>query len=886
MTWPRVLATGQGKVSYRLQIEGCRYEFVTDSSMETTTGDGRQRVVGLKRDGLAIREDIDVVNAKIKAGGFTALIEDVAGKPSLAFAKFPTRRTWLNTSVFGTSSTVMAVASSAGWTAGDVIHVGTEAMLISSVGVNLLHVVGGRGHWTTAAQAHYGADGTNTNAPEVVDEIVTYQSRRVRLFAYGDGDSPTSDGTQIFLGRVAKDASLERATTWGLTIDPISSVLDQDIGEDLNEDMSSRGVYYSWAAPCVVILSESNDTSIRGTTGNGPEIVSLCGFYETQEAFVAALNTEIATATTGWSSTYRAVVTDRGWRLEMTTASASPKCPRAEVRDVHHDDTSAGVELLRRLGVPLFDDPVVSETVGASETVVLEVEGPVPRGAFGRPGFLERYSRPELALTYPDGRIYLSGSAVPTATSSAFRVSMPGIEPRRTRLDGDPGPGYSASDRYVDIVRLVRDDGRTYHWTAYGGIWGQVGVRFARNFASGDLYDFIAGITTASPDGANLGSVPDLRATDFDLAEISATVAAQAAGSTYLMSRDYVSTSSKSLKAALAAEAQLLRAAWCFDEEGKLTLRRIAAPTLGDVSTATIDGSKVLTGKGFPGWDRELYGTVNVLRMRTGYDPETDEYTGRDIVVRNVPGFAVNKKVRQVTIEPTFRSSSEDIELAAAAATAAAAASFAIYGNAYAIATVPVGMQCFSVRTLDTVRLTSAQLPNENTGARGLTDRACLVIGKRFNLETGMGQLSLLYSLGRFAGYAPAMRVTAATVVSGNTWDLTLGASPPSAGSIDYLPADAPNADDWFEVGHKIRAWDWNTATPTILSGDVITVAGLLMRVTFTGAGFTGYGVDEWIIGYDVAGTSGFATTQEPYAFMAGTDLRIDFDEPAQILGP
>ena len=884
MTYARTLATGQGKLAYRLQVEGLRKEIVTDATMARSLSDGRSRVVGLVRKGLVEKETPDLARATIKGGQIVVRMEDIGGELTDLFKLAPTKRTWLTANLTATG-TAMTVASNAGFVAGDFIHVGGECMKVDSVAgsttINLVNSAGVRtAQWSTVARAHYAAYGASGGQalayPGVTNAPITTLGRRARLFAYGEGDDPQGDGTQIWLGRCTSGPRLESAATWSISLDSIASLLEQDLGADLEDPVIPRGIYYPWCAPLRIYLELSSTSSVTGSTASSATI-DVFGFYESQEAFVAALNATIASATAGWSTAVRAQVTQGGWQLVMVTASASQRAVRVYTNSPPTDlriDTSFFVN----------GSGVASDSVAANETLYTRFYAPVPRGVYGVPRTLPSGADATKAATYPEDRIYLGGALAPDSLTSAVVVDWPELGGVTHRLPATDG--YSTSARWVRLRNLPdpREAPPARIFVPYGGD-GVPTLKFGRYYAGGDLHALLSALTSLTATYVSVGSVPDLRSDDFELSEIDAVVAEATAGIGYLANRDYSAFSPKKLTEALAAEAQILGCIWCLSSSGKLTLRRLAVPSLGMV-TATIDASNVLVDSSFPTSDSDAFGSVNIVRLRTGYDPLEDEHRGPALVQRYVPGFSASNAPRVVEISPVFAPADTRLQDAIQVALRASGALFAILGNPYDLVRVEVPFSLRSVRCGDVVSLTNAQLPNSD-GGRGVSDRPCLVVGREFNLATGRGVLTLLCGTGRAKGYAPAMRVESASVVSGNTWDLTLTAAPPASGSVDYVPAHAPNASDWFEVGDRVRVWQWDSASPTVRQGAVDSVSGLLMRVTFTSA-WGGLGGNTYICGFDVASTSGLQAGQREYDFMAGTDLLVDFTtaQPATEMGP
>src|SRR5690349_13079021 len=71
----RLKETGNGALAYRLVIEGCPVEWVTDAWITHATGaDGRRVLLGLSVEGLAIDDSIILREAQLDSEGMTFTI--------------------------------------------------------------------------------------------------------------------------------------------------------------------------------------------------------------------------------------------------------------------------------------------------------------------------------------------------------------------------------------------------------------------------------------------------------------------------------------------------------------------------------------------------------------------------------------------------------------------------------------------------------------------------------------------------------------------------------------------------------------------------------------------------------------------------------------------
>ena len=166
MTLSRITATGRGRLSARLVLEGWECEYVSAKRMERTTSDGRSRVNGLDLADMVIGTSVDLMRAKLTGTSLTARIKDldrVAGKRhgrvTRSLWRSPTVRLYLGANLaWGDTSLTLGGSSGAQLPSSGVVHVGTEAIEYAT---NIAGVLGGltRGLWQSVAQSHYIADG-------------------------------------------------------------------------------------------------------------------------------------------------------------------------------------------------------------------------------------------------------------------------------------------------------------------------------------------------------------------------------------------------------------------------------------------------------------------------------------------------------------------------------------------------------------------------------------------------------------------------------------------------------------------------------------------------------------------------------------------------------
>src|SRR5690606_37061193 len=247
MTWQRFIATGSGAVALRVVIEGLAVEFVSDPAMEKTTSDGRRRIYCAPVDapffGATIEEKVNIPEAVLDPSGthlsfFETDAEDLAG----VFAHRPDKEWFVSQTVTAGANTV-SLLGVGDLAPGDVVHLGTEAMKVNTVGASSITVT--RAYWDTIAQKHWSNDAAIgipyrilTNRPERI------RGRRVYFYAYGDSDDLTGDGTRVWIGTVASEPAVSEAgTRWSLMVDSIGARLESTIGGELSAVVKARGIY-------------------------------------------------------------------------------------------------------------------------------------------------------------------------------------------------------------------------------------------------------------------------------------------------------------------------------------------------------------------------------------------------------------------------------------------------------------------------------------------------------------------------------------------------------------------------------------------------------------------------------------------------------------------
>lgn len=853
MTWARAIARGRGKSEYRLEIEGWPDQWVTHREMCQTLADGRRRRHGLTRKGLRIRDASILHEAKIEADGLTAKIIDVRELATESLSTLPTVIGWLTASAVAGAGN-FNVSASAAFVDG-YYHIGTEVVLVSarpsgtSIDVT-------RAQWGTTAQAHYVEVGARAVQPEFTDRPALMVGRRAFLYGYGAGDPKTGNGTLIWRGVVAAEPRAN-GPAWHIPIDSIASVLEQTI-VGLDDPLRPRGVYYPWNAPLRLGLFEKNGTTSDAGNLTTAEIL-YTGFTETNVEFAAAVNALIAAATGSWASTIRVVTDgDDGWHITVTTDSGTPRY--------------AGVSLMSGSSVDgAFDNELTDGSGIGTEVVSGGVEYyQFPQGgADGRPlGSVPRRSVPggtsphntadeTASSTAPANRLHLENVGG-LGVGDGIEINPEGDFPQTFDITV-----VDTAESYVE-VDMPAGTGR--------GPGGLVLVppipdlRGAIRFGSGpgDLEDFRDALIAKAVD-ANTGGVPHVIATDFESWNV--VVAMASAGRPLQSLRQYIFSSSAELAEILEHEFRLLGVYPYITTTGTIGLRLLRVPAPTEDST-TIGASRYLVKQAFATLETHGMGAANVVVLKTGYDRVEDKFKGPTYEVRYVAAISRTRKRRVLEIAPKIEPRDPITDYSVAVDVAWPV--LQMFGTRYDIVTFRCSIAAFGVTVGDVVALTIPHVPFD--GERGLDDVIGTVVAREWDLDQGVGQLSVMLHTLNVAGYTPTGRVVSQSNVSGNTWDITLEAN-------RYAPSGTDASR--FAALDAAAVHEWDVASPTRVEGIVQSVVGNVVRVTFDGAWTPG--ASTWNLIYDNA--SEWTDSQERYAQIASSTRLLSDGSRARVFG-
>lgn len=842
MSWARNLETGYGTTRFRLVIHGHPDEFVSDESMERVASVGvRARLALLNSATIKLSERATLVDAKTEGSGFSAKIIDSRGRATLSLTAQPTARTLLQSQGGGdpgklTSSAVtITVLSTDGFPSAGYIWLDGE--VIAYTGKTSTTFTGcSRGQFDTKARAHYyDATGAEAREPEITNGPVTMEGRRATLWAYGDGDNPLGLGTKIWRGVVSSQPRYN-GTSYSILIDPITRLLKQTIGGFLDLPVTIRGIYYSHANPLVIRCGEATGNDYIETPIARTFKFQMCGFWETQAAFLVAVNTELAARATAASFTgvFRAIAHGDSWAIHVRTPAADPRFPYLNIvpesSSVQAVSMTDGYfrDLPRDLSSP---DGAGVTTVSASADYIYTLELSTDGSPLKRPGTV-----PRTCLGVP--------SAVGlTGFSSAERVDVsPALfPPDRLYLDVTPDTrwqqlvaewkaNWSGAEETVDREVIATDSDFADRWirladSATAGAPFFIAtaenlpeLEFLVQLSTGSIAEFITALVADSIELANLGLAPDLESDDFNLSTPSALEVS--AASRGILDRVYAFTGSQDLEEVLVEDLKMYGAFIYTTSAGAMSFRLLRHATQVEVPGAEITPSKHVVGDNWLHYEGQPLGVYNTIVIKTGYDAIEDDHLGREWIVRDQRAFGRTPIARTLEIAPLSR---ESVEVTYADVIATVSRIIGMFAGEYEILRVDVTPQLFGVLLGDVVAVTSPKVP-AGDGSKGIEEKRGIVVSREWQLtkDGGVGSLEILMTNRALAGYSPsAIILSGVDLGSEEEWRLTLDDS-------DF--PEGTTAADFFQVGDLIRVAGFgrNVAaepgTVTIASGNVITV--------------------------------------------------------------
>ena len=854
MTIADIESTGTGKLGARLTVAGLPVIFASSQGLAGPTPDGRTALNGLRVESLKFAARADLVQGDLPEGDpMEVEIVDVGtasagrgGAVTEVLAKRPTRTTYLVEDLSATSTAAAFVASTDGWPSAGTIHIGQEA--IRYTGITPTSFTGlTRASWETIAQAHYTGDGDSIAFARVTDHPFSLEGRRVYVDLYGEGEISLGGGVRRWRGVISHDKKYQ-AGLWTFGVQPLSYLLSQAVGRDLEEPVPIRGIYYSWTAACRLDVARlSGAGSSTSVAEEGRTFVT--GHFETEADFTAA----VTTALQGILATFSGMPANSqvyaepdpryGWRIVYGTSTPSPVWLRIGIGPgLSPLDAPARLQDGAVSGFQWYDsttDERVTEVVSGA-TYVIHVQADFPRASVGARSGIQYRDR-DAAAEAPDNRVYIGGTVVPTTDMHVVfdRNEEEGEEEDDRSVDWRPVLAFDSTDRFVTLDRGQTD---------FATLGSRDRLELARTLVNGGtVADLRAKLISDSPTLASLRGLPLFTLDDFTSAFVWTSTVEAALGNRKLGSdRVIIAKQEVELADILYHELRLIGCYLSLDEAGKLTIRRLRLGLPTDEATATITESDIV-GKGFPVVEEGAAGQIDELVIRTGYDWREDEHTGRTITIANRFGKLPNSASRKAEIAPLSIASTEGTadglvpEVTVEDAFVLAQSILGIFGGPYRYLTVEVSLRFMGTITIgDTVLLSSPYIPGPD-GILGVESQPSLVVGVAWMPGEARGELTLLSNSLRIAGYAPELPVAGQSNTSGNDWQLTT----PTAGYTDR----AAGAAAWFPVGALVELVERDVATrPTRVSATVTASASGTVDVTTTATWTPG--ASRWLLAW------------------------------------
>lgn len=905
--WSDIIASGRGRVAYRLMIEGWPHEFVTDTRItHATYTDGRIVYGGLLCEGLQIHDRVIMHEAKIQASGNTFKIRPTHGNsyqgtdPIMAsLSRYPEPTDYLGASLTS-GGTVLTPKTAPYLTDGTVYYLGTETIRAGLAGDVT------RAIWDSLPQAH-NVDSLN-RARDI--PIFTYppsmEGRRCYLYAYSGGASSTEfagHGTCVWRGIVARPPRLSAdGVTWEIQAQPITHVLRQEIGAVIRE-AHPIGIFHNDS--CAVYLAMRYD--------GDDQVETYLSFHALNEAeMLSTINDSLAVL------------------LVSSGADATIEYARMQKTADGYQIVVSANSTAASFGVTVFSlifGSGESDKIGWTEESVIDtlvfrnngVDDLLTAGEWAFPiDTTDRHERFPFDQPFDGSAPYSPlGPARMNATDHGKFVNpTPTTETATNRVYVDEDFSTAIGDYvHINVYRSqygtkfkILDAGTTVagkHWIDLalpngpadpgqklpsrfmGFLDSSTTINLIRAYGFGHVGDFISGLKAEASVGGNDGDSPFI--TSADVSDWDATIGtgeSSLVGLITQQNRMFRFKTKKPLEDILPAELLYANLYMRIESDGRIGVAALPAYTEAIAVDAahTVDASSVVTPfdahGAWPRWEPQRDGRITTVSIQVVYDDLEDTWKDEPALFQEPVAIAIAKGrgKTEAKIRPYSRYFNPAPflgELDFADEGEIAARYLAAFSRDYVTVTVRVPFSKFSIVTGDVCKLSHALIPN-GSGARGMVQRLCVCIERRWNLDPSRpdaGELTFLVPTSPAYGYAPSAQITAQTNTGGNNWDITCDVA--SATNIAFSRSGSGQCLENFAYDDYIRVVRRDVDPPVVVTGRITSVpnaaagtCSVALNSTWTTGG------NLWVLEFDVA-TTGHTTSQDRFVYVADSTLLL-----------
>lgn len=804
-------------------------------------------------------EMLDVSSLDIRVSDIGLRSDGTGGLATTLFADVDSiAGTWITADVTTTSTTV-AVSSTAGFAASGYLYLGRETMAYTSTTGTSFAVgsAANRGRFGSPVQYHSFVGNANaavsnpqvlSAAPEIIGRVATVWLLRV------SATGVVTDGMLAFYGVVGTGPMLsEDGESWTLRLDHIIKRLATPLR---GETVSVGG--YTHLAP----------SGSRGAASTSREVQrSYCPTYdwvmnaamEVRDIFTLTRDAA-APDNGGWHADAGSYITDLNIACRSSGAiySLDGNGRLNIIADVTGNETLV-------LGWPWdFEEEATEQPVSATQY----------RSAKAFPG--------AWVPVFTASRIYVTASdyaLIPATPSSAiasvyYALAFDG-ENDRVNYARITGKDSSGSLYWITVDAITRDEASTTDIGVLGAGFVVTEPSSARIVCYVQSADWISAIQALMESFTT--SIAETIVDAFDFNDMRSVAARYPVGP-YGVAREYVVDLTESILDLLTRECRL-NGYTLVISNGRISITRIAdfAPT--EVTSGSISTADLHSGYPVPSYSRGVDGIVNAVSFSA---PPPLNITVNVVDATSLtaygPGRAKLEARAPVQITGTVvNPAAEYLRLAAQAMQVLGPLRYP-----YELVTLTTPLHKADLGVGDTVTLTLWRVPSQSA-TRGISLRMAQVMGREHVFyDDGDGRVTYTMRLSptRLVGWAPAALVDELGISGGDiSLDLT------TFGSAGFAPGGTVGGADWFVVGDVVRLVQIGSASPAASTTHTVTaVSGSTLTVTPNpNATFVALAAVRLAVMVIAEDWTGATASQQRYAYLADTSYRLDTTTAARI---